>query len=330
MMNTLYLKIIFCCITLFGLGGWQLAYAAEFRSGQIVGQLATKGSATSSALFNQQYLLLGVAQDGLLVVDISSPEQPRLISKLSTLQQVEAIVIKGKLAFIANGAGGLAIVDVSDPKQLQLLGQLDTSSYAFDLALTPDGHTAFIANNTQGVVVVDVSQAKKPRQLAVIPSAAASVGVALNTNGQTLYIAEQAGGIQVVDARDPSNPIHQAQFKPAGHPQRLIVSKDNRWLFAANNEGGLSIHALPNTNLPSAQVPIQNAFALSLASHGKTILVADLFNGLVAVDLTNPLKPSLLGRIKTRRAVQGISLSADQKTAYIADAQAGLTVIRFR
>lgn len=313
------------------LSSLNLAYAA-FRSGSIVANLPTQGSANAVALMpDQRHLLIGVAQEGLLVVDVSSPEQPILITTLSALQQVESITIRGKLAFIANGAAGLAIVDTSQPSALKILGKLDTSSYAFDLALTPDGRTAFVADNSNGVVVVDVSQPSKPRQLAVIPSSAASAGVALSAHGQTLYIADQANGIQIVDVSQPQAPLHKGQFNPVGHPQRLVVSKDGRWLLAANNEGGLSIHALQTSaSRQTTQLPLRNAFAIRLSQDGQTALVADLFSGVVVVDLSNPLNPQVLQRLKTRRAAQGVSVSTDQKTAYIADTQAGLTVIRFR
>lgn len=305
---------------------------AAFNAGSIIGQLATQGSANAVAILpDQRHVLVGAAQEGLLVVDVRSAEQPVLVSKFSALQQVESIVIRGKLAFVANGAAGLAIVDLSQLSALKRLGQLDTSSYAFDLVLSPDGRTAFVANNTKGVVVIDVSQPSKPRQLAVIPSSAASAGVALSANGSTLYIADQADGIQVIDVRQPQTPVHQGHFNPAGHPQRLVVSKDGRWLFSANNEGGLSVHALTNSGAAqSTQLPMHNAFAVNLSQDGKTALVADLYHGVAVVDVTNPLDPQALQQIKTRRAAQGLSLSNDQKTAYVADTQAGLTVIRFR
>lgn len=322
---------IFYLVWLLMLSSLNLAQAA-FRSGSVIANLPTQGFANAVVVTpDQRYLLVGVAQEGLLIMDLRSAEQPVLISKLSALQQVESIIVRGKLAFIANGAGGLAIVDLSQASALKLLGTLDTSSYAFDLVLTPDGRTAFVADNSNGVVVVDVSQPTKPRQLAVIPSSAASAGVALNGNGQTLYIADQADGIQIVDVSKPQAPVHQGHFNPAGHPQRLMVSKDGRWLFSANNEGGLSVHALQNSApIQSIQLPMRNAFAVVLSQDGKTALVTDLFNGLVVVDLSRPLEPHIQQTIQTRPAIQGVAVSADQKMAYLAHTQQGLTLIRFR
>ncbi len=322
---------IFYLVWLLMLSSLNPAYAA-FRSGSVIANLATQGSANAVAVLpDQRHVLVGSAQEGLLAVDLRSAENPSVVNTLSALQQVESILIRGKLAFIANGAGGLALVDVSQPTALKLLARLDTSSYAFDVAVTPDGRTAFVADNTNGVVVVDVSQPTKPRQLAVIPSSAASAGVALNGNGHTLYIADQADGIQIVDVSRPQAPVHQGHFNPAGHPQRLVVSKDGRWLLAANNEGGLSMHALQvSARHQSTQLPLRNAFAVQLSQDGQSALVADLFSGVVIVDISNPLIPQVVQRIKTQRAAQGLAVSQDQKTAYIADTQAGLTVIRFR
>ncbi|WP_298607614.1 hypothetical protein [uncultured Thiothrix sp.] len=322
---------IFCLVCWLMLSSLNPVYAA-FRSGAILANFPTQGSANAVALLpDQRHVLVGAAQEGLLVVDVHAAEKPSMITKLSALQQVESILIRGKLAFIANGAAGLAIVDLSQPTALKLIGRLDTSSYAFDVALTPDGRTAFVADNTNGVVVVDVSQPTKPRPLAVIPSSAASAGVALNGNGQTLYIADQADGIQIIDVSKPQAPVHQGHFNPAGHPQRLVVSKDGQWLFAANNEGGLSVHALQvSARSQTNQLPMRNAFAVQLSQDGQSALVADLFSGVAVVDLSNPLNPQVVQRIKTQRAAQGVTVSQDQKTAYIADTQAGLTVIRFR
>jgi hypothetical protein len=75
---------------------------------------------------------------------------------------------------------------------------------------------------------------------------------------------------------------------------------------------------------------MSHAFALALSNDSSKVLVAALFKGLVVADVTNPMQPEIVQYIKTRSAAQGVSLSADQKTAYIADTQAGLTVIRFR
>lgn len=332
-MQTFRARVVlgYLSLVLFLSSGLNLAQAA-FHAGVVVGQVSTQGAANAVAVTaDQRHLLVGAAQEGLLMMDLRSAAQPLLISKLSALQQVESIVVRGKLAFIANGAGGLAIVDLSQASALKLLGQLDTSSYAFDLALTPDGRTVFVADNSNGVVVIDVSQPSKPRQLAVIPSSAASAGVALNGNGQTLYIADQADGIQIVDVRQPQAPVHKGHFNPAGHPQRLVVSKEGHWLFSANNEGGLSVHALQNSaTIQSTQLPMRNAFAVTLSQDGKTAIVADLFSGLVIVDLSNPLAPKIQQSIQMRPAVQGVAVSADQKMAYVAHTQTGLTTIRFR
>lgn len=305
---------------------------AAFSSASIISQLPTQGSVNTVALLpDQRHLLIGSGQEGLLVVDVHSPEQPVLISQLPALQQVESIVVRGSLAYIANGSAGLAIVDVSQPKALKFLGQLDTSSYAFDVALAPNRRIAFVANNNKGVVVMDVSQPNKPRQLAVIPSSAASAGVALSGSGQILYIADQADGIQIVDVRNPQAPVHKGHLNPAGYPQRLVVTKDGRWLYSANNEGGLSVHALQNSAaMQAVQLPLANAFAVTLSQDGKTALVADLFAGLVVVDISEPLNPQIQQRLKMRSALQGISLSNDQKTAYLATTKTGLTVVRFR
>ncbi len=310
------------------------ASAAPFQTIQQNTHFQTRGTVHDIVLLpDNQHALLASAQEGVLYLDIRQPHAPVLISVASESQSAEAIVVSrdGRLAYVANGSAGLDILDLTNPQDIKLLGRMNTRSYAFNLALSPNGQTVFIADNDHGVVVADVRNPSQPRQLAVIPSGGATASVLLSRDGRTLYSAAQAGGITLTDVSQPAAPRHLSQIKPLGHAQGLALSADNRWLYAANNTGGLSIHDVSNPLQVQnvGHLDTRNAFAITLSNDGNIALVADLYNGVQVVDVSQPTHPRGLHTLKTRRAAEAVSLSRNQKILFIADAQAGLNIISF-
>jgi hypothetical protein len=55
------------------------------------------------------------------VVDISTPEAPRLITTITTPAEAENAAIEGSTGYLALGLGGMQIVDLKDPAKPSIL-----------------------------------------------------------------------------------------------------------------------------------------------------------------------------------------------------------------
>ena len=57
-------------------------------------------------------------RDGLMVVDVSNPRKPKIVSNLKTEGQAIWLTIKGSRLYLADMASGFQVIDISDPKHL--------------------------------------------------------------------------------------------------------------------------------------------------------------------------------------------------------------------
>ena len=72
---------------------------------------------------------------------------------------------------------------------------------------------------------------------------------------------------------------------------------------------------------------VGTARGVEISSDGNTVYVADANNVLVALDITTPASPSLVGVYDTEGEARGVSISSDGNTAYVADFNNGLVII---
>jgi len=108
----------------------------------------------------------------------------------------------------------------------------------------------------------------------------------LAKNGKTLYIADGSAGLKIVDVSISDKP-------------KLIASYDDP-SDADTNKGGF-------------------ARRITISHNGETVFIADGLAGLKIIDVKDPRKPLLLGKLDTAGFSHGIAVSSDDKTVYIAD-----------
>lgn len=75
---------------------------------------------------------------GLLVIDVGNPSSPVVVGRLDTVGATEGVVVAGRYAYIADGAGGLRIADVSDPRRPMEVGHHDMFGSAMAVALNEE------------------------------------------------------------------------------------------------------------------------------------------------------------------------------------------------
>ncbi|HZW11496.1 MAG TPA: GC-type dockerin domain-anchored protein [Phycisphaerales bacterium] len=126
--------------------------------GEIDGPGFASGVAASGGT---AYIANGGSQVNVLVVDVTDPVAPRLLSSCDLPGSTVAVATAGTLVFAAAGAdGGLQIIDVSDPLVPLVVGAMDTTGAAADVAVFEN--TVVLADGSGGVLLVDVSDPVQP------------------------------------------------------------------------------------------------------------------------------------------------------------------------
>jgi hypothetical protein len=115
------------------------------------------------------------------VWDISDQWELTVIGELDLENTVEAIAVRGDIAFLAVGTAGVLAVSLADPSRPEIAGSYDTPHYVKDIAI--EGEYAAIADSAGGLRLLKVSD---PEQMV-------EVGYYLDTLGVLRYMAYAQG-----------------------------------------------------------------------------------------------------------------------------------------
>jgi hypothetical protein len=120
-----------------------------------LGAVSTPGYAYSVTSFNRTGVAVGDLNNGLLMVNTTTPSNSSIFSMYSSNQgNPYDIVVQGSVAFVADYDQGLLLVDLGVPTSPRKLGSYNTPGNAYGVAVS--GSTAVVAADTS-VQVLDVS-----------------------------------------------------------------------------------------------------------------------------------------------------------------------------
>ncbi len=125
----------------------------------LVGEITIPGPASDLAA-GPGRLLATVPGTGLLRWDLTDPAAPDLVDTVDLGTQVEAVILVGDLAYVAEGTAGVQAVSLAYPGLTIPLGRAATGSGAIDVAFYQDN--LYVADLTEGLVVI---HAADPGQL---------------------------------------------------------------------------------------------------------------------------------------------------------------------
>jgi len=266
---------------------------------------------------------LAYADFGLVIVDISAPEQRRPIGKLRlvdvNLRSIEGIAVSGNFAYLS-GLGGLAIVDVRQPAYPQLAGRLSIDPGGAR-NLIVQGHYVF-----WGKQIIDVRDPAKPMaigQFKVAPNGVSDVAV----NGSRAYIAEPFGGVTIHDVSDPTNPTPLGKYSVSRNLSAVAVR--DRFLFLLSYDGVLEAIDVSDAAHPSSvgNAMISGHQTWSLAVSGDWLFVTAYDGGVIVFDISDPAQPRQISNFDTPG--EAIGVTAAGSTAYVADGHVGMQIIDF-
>lgn len=271
---------------------------------QLVGSLG--GSATHLQVVGTRAFVGG--PDSLRIVDVSNPASPAVISSYGS--DVEDVQVVGPLAYLA-GSNGLQILSVADPAHPALRGSYD---------LPPIGQiSSQRASRVQ--VVGEYAYVIFDDIISAIPP----------------YRSDLA----IVDVRDPAHPALLSRYDLGPSFNDLAVHDGYVYVGGATDTGGtarifnayLSILDVHDPAAPTQIGRYQNDVIFIPTGSGGFALVGDLVylgmgNGpaLYTLDVHDRAHPARIGSL----AINPSDLRVAGQFAYVADVNAGLTVVDIR
>ncbi|MBC8095585.1 MAG: hypothetical protein H7Y43_07220, partial [Akkermansiaceae bacterium] len=167
--------------------------------------------------------------DGLKVVDIANPAQPRLISEATvSLRHAQRFYLARTYAYVANGADGLAIVDIKNPRAARLVSLYDADGALNDTRAVQVGSIsasefALVADGKNGLRVLQLispenvpghmgfSPAPNPKLIASFPTSHEAVAVSRGLDRDR--VVDETGNQTVVFGRRGSRPFNLDEMR---------------------------------------------------------------------------------------------------------------------
>lgn len=256
------------------------------------------------------YVAAGEA--GLLVLDLSDPAHPVEIA--AHPGYAAEAVVERNYAYVTPS---LKILDVSDPAHPVEIGALpDLAGWV--ISIDGDGDIAYVGEYISSagspeewwLHVYDVTDPAHPREL-VRYSAGQFAEIAVSGN---LALLSSHGRTEVLDVSRPADPTPIARISIGG--DGVVAGTDVAYIA----DGGLSVLDLSTPSSPHEVGSYTVAgFAGGISLGGTIAYVGGSYPvGVQAIDVSDPVRPDLVGAIDVASSAVNVDLAVAGNTAYIA------------
>ena len=169
-----------------------------------------------------RWVLIG-AKEGLVIVDVDTPTQPTIVSKVPEIHSATGIGVQFRYAFVTDKEG-LHVVDITDPAAPRIAAHVEIE----DAKNVYVARTyAYVAAGEHGLVIVDIEKAEKPFIDQTITEGlhdVHDVKVASTNASSFAYVADGEEGLKVFQLTSPQWTPWYAGFSPRPVP-KLIAKK---------------------------------------------------------------------------------------------------------
>lgn len=136
---------------------------------------------------------------GLLIVDISHPTQPQILSSYQTSMAFRDVSVNYPYAYLIDDSGNLSVLDVTNPDSPSLIASLSGMGAGL---ISSSGNYVYLANDAT-VYAIDVSDPHTP---AVITSTTLPWGLlSIAAVGQWVYLTNYWDGLLVLNLKNLSH-----------------------------------------------------------------------------------------------------------------------------
>ena len=184
---------------------------------------ALTGAVNLAIAGNYAYML---ADRGLVVVDISTPLQPKVAAEIPApgIRRPRAIAIQFRYAFITD-ADGVKVVDITTPERPRLAATLPLEGAdGIYVART----YAYVAAGAKGLVIVDVERPEAPRIDQTFNGGGAlndtrDVKIAMTNASVFGYVADGRNGLRVLEMVSANSTPGAFGFSPRPSPKLIAT-----------------------------------------------------------------------------------------------------------
>jgi hypothetical protein len=234
-----------------------------------------------------QYAYAGSSQ-GLLVFDISDPQNLHEIGLCSFGSLGSDVVIQGQYAYVCNQMpDGLFVINVSDASNPLEVGSCNVGDVPMRIAVS--GTFACMAGQNS-VPIVNIANPDSPFVVGCYQNSAQGVA-ALDT---LVFLARGWSGLQIIGISDPAHPTELGNC-PVRH-SAWDVAVCGTHAYVADADSGLMVVDVSDPRNPFEVARFRTpGWAAWVAASAPYVYVADFDSRLQILDVSDPTNPVLVG-----------------------------------
>jgi hypothetical protein len=319
------------------------AYIADWSSLQIInisdpstpwieGNCET-GNGSYRVCENNGYAFIANSNVGLIIVDVSEPDQAEIVMIFSTIGRANDVCILENHAYVAEyDPGGIEVVDISNPEIPQLRGYYYTPNWATCIAVRNElaylGGAVLNWYDTVVMEIIDISDLNNPELVGCYYDYGYDIED-IDLEHETAFFAKRevggSGNIYFVDVSVPSNPTFLNYFDVS----RIIdVYKSGDYAFAVNYNLGLQVIDISDPYNPSyiTGLNLPGDWAKDIfISDNYAYMIDSIDSTLFIIDISIPSDPQMMSSLNVSDRLEHVFVS--DNLAYIADYNYGIHVI---
>ena len=236
----------------------------------------------------------------LIVIDISNPASPVLVSKTGTDIGPAGIFVQGKYAYVTHSTSNtLLSFDISNPASPVLVGNVtvETAGTAYNLYV--QGKYAYVASfGNSTLTIIDVSN---PRQPVRISNTRVTQPWQTYIQGPYAYVATlNPASLNIYDVRDPASPVLVGNTSSGLSSARYVSVQGSYAYVTSQGNDNLVIFNISNSSNPTKIGNItggaSNPYGINI--QGRYAYVGNVGTpSISSYDISNPSKPLLMSTI---------------------------------
>ncbi|MBE0565877.1 MAG: hypothetical protein IH621_07980 [Krumholzibacteria bacterium] len=257
----------------------------------------------------------------LQVVDVSDPSSPVAVWSRSLTAAAYALDLANDHVFIANGSGGLVVADLVDPARPRIVASLPLG-VARDVKVV--GDLAYVADDDKHLRIADVSDPSAPVALGAVATVGTAFGV--DVQAGVACLATMHGGLEIFDVSDPSAPAALGRLD-LGSCQGVTVAGQYAYVLSGGNFAVVDISDPAAPSLVGTFPSISTGWFpghIAVDAPRRVAYAAIGDGGVVAIDISLPDAPRIVGNLATDASARGVALQ--DEAIYVAQDFGGMFV----
>ncbi|MEW5765468.1 MAG: LVIVD repeat-containing protein [Acidobacteriota bacterium] len=261
-------------------------------AGPVVGTLTQAGTILDMD-YAQGRLYLATGKTGLVIVDVSVPASPAIVSRFPVTDALRVAVHEsGEAAYLTGGTSVLRVLNVEDPSRPKQADVKDFTNAAFTDSLV-SGNTLLVAGGAKGIFVYSIADPKNPKRVARVTHFAAVHSLAIRD--RLVAALDSDLGVVLVDFSTWNAPKILGSLPEAvGAVGAAFMEGGDALLAVAEGVQGTRVVDVTNPQAPVSRAvaagPVP-ALNVSASGAGGAVLACGEA-GLWAMDLGDPDHPS--------------------------------------